>query len=249
MTLDPHIAQQIADRFGVAVEQVRRDHLISHLLGTISENADRVIFYGGTALARTHLPDGRLSEDIDLIAVASRAEVAVALDIALERATRRSHGPAAWSPALSAVRSTEPASISTGALRVRIQLLAPNYYPPWPTEIRELDQRYPDAPPARLTVPTLASFVAWKTAAWQDRHAARDLWDLWALSQRGAITSEAGGLFAEFAAGYRPKEWMFQTPPTEAAWRSELSGQTRLEVSAAQALTQVRIAWRQAAGD
>ncbi|WP_310178135.1 MULTISPECIES: nucleotidyl transferase AbiEii/AbiGii toxin family protein [Nocardiaceae] len=53
--------------------------------------ADRVLFVGGTAFARTHLVDGRLSEDIDLIAVGSRSEVARDLDRALPRAVMRSH--------------------------------------------------------------------------------------------------------------------------------------------------------------
>lgn len=61
---------EIAQRFGVAPEQVERDHLISHLLAFLSQNfGDRIHFIGGTALARTHLPEGRLSEDIDLIAI------------------------------------------------------------------------------------------------------------------------------------------------------------------------------------
>ena len=61
---------EIAQQFGVAPEQVERDHLISHLLAFLSKNfSDRIQFIGGTALARTHLPHGRLSEDIDLIAI------------------------------------------------------------------------------------------------------------------------------------------------------------------------------------
>ena len=57
----------IAQQFGVAPEQVERDHLVSHLLAFLSQDLnDRIQFIGGTALARTHLPDGRLSEDIDL---------------------------------------------------------------------------------------------------------------------------------------------------------------------------------------
>lgn len=63
----------VAQQFGVAMDQVERDHLISHLLGFLSRDfGDRIHFIGGTAPARTHLPDGRLSEDIDLIAIADR---------------------------------------------------------------------------------------------------------------------------------------------------------------------------------
>lgn len=75
--LDPRELQEIAARFGVDESQVRRDHLISHLLAALSaELADSVIFFGGTALARSIVPDGRLSEDVDLIAVGPRRTVA-----------------------------------------------------------------------------------------------------------------------------------------------------------------------------
>lgn len=56
----------VADRFGVDLDQARRDHVISHILASISRRAPRrFIFYGGTALSRTWLPDARLSEDVD----------------------------------------------------------------------------------------------------------------------------------------------------------------------------------------
>ena len=42
----------VAQQFGVAAEQVERDHLISHLLGFLSRDfGDRVHFIGRTALA------------------------------------------------------------------------------------------------------------------------------------------------------------------------------------------------------
>jgi predicted nucleotidyltransferase component of viral defense system len=51
--------QQVASRFGVGMEQVRRDHLISHVLAAIScdVSTDALVFFGGTALSRTHLAD------------------------------------------------------------------------------------------------------------------------------------------------------------------------------------------------
>jgi predicted nucleotidyltransferase component of viral defense system len=59
--------------FGVAEVQVRRDHAISHILAALSRHrSQELIFFGGTALSRTYLLDERLSEDIDLIAVAQR---------------------------------------------------------------------------------------------------------------------------------------------------------------------------------
>lgn len=49
--------RDVSRGFGVAADEV----------------SDDVVFFGGTALCRTHLPDLRLSEDIDLIAVRDRS--------------------------------------------------------------------------------------------------------------------------------------------------------------------------------
>ncbi|WP_335743630.1 nucleotidyl transferase AbiEii/AbiGii toxin family protein [Rhodococcus oxybenzonivorans] len=76
------------------------------------------------------------------------------------------------------------------SLAVKIQLLSSTDRTLWPTESRTLIQRYSDAPPARLFVPTLPAFAASKTATWCDRAAARDLWDLWGLTNIGAINPE-----------------------------------------------------------
>lgn len=147
----------IAYQFGVAPEQVERDHLIPHLLAVLSDRfADRIQFIGGTALVRTHLPEGRLSEDIDLIAAS-------------------------------------------------------------------------------------------KTVTWADRSAPRDLWDLWALNGIGAINKATLGLFRKFGPTSRPPGgYFFSKPPSDAEWRTQLAGQTRLTVTAAEALTIVRAAWARA---
>jgi hypothetical protein len=174
--LDQDEARAVAARFGVAIEQVRRDHLLSQVLAAISNaHADRVIFFGGTALARTYLPEGRLSEDVDLIAVGSRAETAAAIEKTLRSALRRSHGRIAWAPALTAIRDTDAAVLvaDDGQLSVRIQLLDRLGYELWPTSMQAIEQRYRDAPAASLRVPTAAAFAAWKTVAWHDRGALR----------------------------------------------------------------------------
>jgi predicted nucleotidyltransferase component of viral defense system len=238
--LDDGEARTVADRFGVAIEQVRRDHLISHILAALSaSHGEQVIFFGGTALARTHLPAGRLSEDIDLIATGARRETAAAIEQTLERALRRSHGRISWAPRLTAVRDTDAAVLlaDEGRLTVRMQLLDHLGYPPWPTELHAIQQRYTDAGPARLRVPTAASFAAWKTVAWHDRRAPRDLWDLWALAQHGELTKRAAELFvAHGPIGNTPQPWMFTSAPTEERWLAQLVGQTRLTVSATEAL-------------
>lgn len=240
----------VAAQFGVSVEQVERDHLISHLLAFLSrEFRDRVHFIGGTALARTHLPNGRLSEDVDLIAVGNRQSLARDLDAALPRALARTHGRMRIEPVLSQTADAMPVLLRpSNGVAVQIQLLSGQGRIGWPTEHHHLIQRFSDAPPAQLSVPTLPAFAASKTATWSDRRAARDLWDLWALSRLGAISADAGRLYRRHGPTNRlPAPHLFTEGPSEAEWQSQLAGQTRLSVSANGALAAVRNAWGQVA--
>jgi predicted nucleotidyltransferase component of viral defense system len=237
---------RVARQFGVTPEQVERDHLISHLLAFLGRRfGDRIHFIGGTALAYTHLPSGRLSEDIDLIAVDDRKALAAELDDALPRALARTHGRLTVEPRLNNSADTAPTIIRTAAgIVVRFQLLSARGRVLWPTERRPLVQRYPDAPAAELIVPTLPAFAASKTATWADRRAPRDLWDLWALTRIGAIDAAALELYRRYGPTNQPPgSYVFETPPSEAEWQSQLAGQTRLTVDAADALAPVREAW------
>lgn len=236
----------VAEQFGVAAEQVARDHLISHLLGFLSRDfGDRVHFIGGTALARTHLPTGRLSEDVDLVAVGDRRSVVTDLDAALPRALARSYGRLTLNPVLSSIADTRTTILRTSeGLTVRLQVLSSRERVLWPTERRTLVQRYSDAPGAALLVPTLPAFAASKTATWIDRHASRDLWDLWALSRLGAIDPAARELYRRHGPTNKPPaQHNFTKAPSEAEWQNQLAGQTRLTVSASDALNVVREAW------
>jgi len=244
--LHPDEEAEVADRFGVARNQVRRDHLISHLLAAIGSHvADEVIFFGGTALSRTIAPHGRLSEDIDLIALGRRRDTAEKLETGLLHTTRREFPGLRWQPPLTAVRDTEPAVLTTtDGITVRLQLLRSEGYPPWPNTTASLVQRYSDAPPATLTVPTAAAFAAAKTVAWMDRAASRDLFDLWLLAQAGAISTEAARLFARHGPTTTPPtRALFTHPPQEPHWRRDLSGQTRLTITAHNAAIIVGDMW------
>lgn len=153
-----------------------------------------------------------------------------------------------WNPPLEAVRETDPGIAHTDdGLTVRIQLLASAGYPGWPTETRTLQQRYSDAPTATLRVPTRDAVAAWKTVAWHHRSAPRDLYDLWALAEIGAITPAGADLFTHHGpTGAPPRHWMFTTPPTQDQWHSQLAGQTHLRITADHAITVVRNAWQAA---
>lgn len=211
--------------------------------------ADDVVFVGGTALSRTHLSHARLSEDIDLIATRPRGDVLPRLVRALDGNLMRTHGRPSWAPGFND-RDTDAAVMSTAGIQVKVQVLRGEHYSPWPMERVAVEQRYSDAPPATLTVPTLASFAGWKTAAWNDRAAPRDLYDLWALDEIGALTAEAAELFARYGTtGHEPRPFMFAAAPSQSSWVASLSGQTRLNVTAQQALHAVRRGWSHALGE
>ena len=129
------------------MQQVRRDHLISHVLSAIAEKIER----------------------------------------AVRRGLARSHGRPTWQPALTATTGSQPTVLTVpDGTSVQVQLLGGEGYL-WPTEVVEIEQRYSDAPPARLRVLTADAFAAAKLGAWIDRGAPRDLYDLWAMSERGLI--------------------------------------------------------------
>lgn len=239
----------VADRFGVDLEQVRRDHLISHVLAALGQvPTDDLVFFGGTALSRTYLADARLSEDIDLVALAPRTQVAAAVEASVRHALARSHGRPSWRPALALTRGSAPAVLGVDdTLGIQVQLVTGDGFL-WPTEVRQVEQRYSDAPPAVLRTLTAAGFAAAKLATWMERRAPRDLYDMWALAERGHVDATAVEVFVSRGPTARPPgAWVFDTDLDEATWRRALGHQTRLRVSAMQALDAVRAAWRRAA--
>jgi len=179
-----------------------------------------------------------------------RKDVATLLEDRIPQAVRREFPGLRWDPPLSAVRDIEPAALMTpDGLTVRMQLLNAADYASWPNEPRDLVQRYSDAPPATLLVPTSLSFAAWKTEAWIERAASRDLYDLWSLSKLGAINSGSARLFARYGSTGAPPsaQLLNRNQPTESAWRRDLANQTQIDVTAEDALSAVITAWHDAA--
>jgi predicted nucleotidyltransferase component of viral defense system len=99
-----------------------------------------------------------------------------------------------------------------------------------------------------MAVLTAPGAAAAKLAAWIERRAPRDLYDLWALAERGLITPEAVAVFvARGPFGQPPGAWVFTAGIDEQDWRAELGHQTRLSIRADLALAVVRTAWLTAA--
>lgn len=230
--------------FGVSEQQVRRDHVISHALAALARIDDRrLIFFGGTALARTHLPELRLSEDIDLIALSPRTALAGDIQEALVSGLSRVVGTPEFVPNIAATNHSQACVMRVGDVLIQIQLLAELGYPHWPTEVRVLEQRYSDAPPTAMRVLTASAFAAAKLAAWHDRRAPRDLYDMWALGRRGLITDDARRLYARFGPTTSAAGVVFAPIPSQREWRDALEHQGIVKVTAAEAASTVAEAW------
>jgi predicted nucleotidyltransferase component of viral defense system len=253
--LEPADLVDVADQFGVSEHQVRRDHLISHVLVALGQLELPVTFFGGTAIFRTFIvnpADGaRLSEDIDLY-TGERAAVAIALDSGLPRLLRREFPGATMEPGLASVRAVEPASLRTpDGLRVRIQVLDASQghseMAQYPTELRPVVLRYRDLPPdLLLRTPTLAAFAAMKTVAWRDRHAARDLYDLAVLAAIDGLSEEVADLVRRVS-GVRVAPHDF-VERQRLAWHEQLAHQTRLAATPEDCLRVVISAYGRALG-
>jgi predicted nucleotidyltransferase component of viral defense system len=249
--LAPDEAARWTARFGAAEDQIRHDFVISHLLAAIAPVADKVVFYGGTALSRTFLPDLRLSEDIDLLSVGPRRPVAPLIDEAIRAALEPGFGPVTADPWLADVRRAADACVfRIGDVDVKIQLIDGTNYTPWPTQPSTISLRYRGLEDVTMTTLTAAGFVCAKTTAWSEptRDAPRDLYDLWALAQHGRIDDDAAELFKQRGPTRAyPRRWLVPSkPPTEDAWQAALSHQCIPQVSAEDAHHAVIEAWRAA---
>lgn len=244
-------AAEWAGRFGVAEAQVRHDHVLSHLLAALACHADALVFYGGTALARTFLPDLRLSEDIDLLTVGPRRDIAPLLDEAIRTTLEPRFGPVTADPWLADVRRDTQASIlHVGGADVRVQLIDGRTYTPWPTQTTVVSLRYRGLGDVTMRTLTGAGFVCAKTTAWCDttRNAPRDLYDLWALDRAGLIDADAARLFKRLGStGGYPRELVLPaTAPNDDQWQAALAHQCIPQVTAQEAHAAVTVAWDRA---
>lgn len=241
--IGPREAAQWAARFGVAVEQIRRDHLVSAILTALPQlDAGHVTFIGGTALARTHLDGLRVSEDIDLLA-ADPGLLAGRLTERLPRLLRRHYPGLIVHPASRAPRSLRLLAESPDVAAVQVQVIRmEGAEATLDYESRPVVLRYADFPAVvESTVPTAETFTAMKLATYRDRQEPRDLFDLAHLAERGALTSHAAGLLRKLT-GSPPHPSDFRAVPrrVEDAWQARLAHQTGELISADEALARVR---------
>jgi predicted nucleotidyltransferase component of viral defense system len=241
--IDPDEVRAQALAWGTAESQVRKDHLISHLLLAL-RGLPGFVFFGGTALNRTFLRACRLSEDMDLFLQPHEPGDSVAIIAALHERTRREFPDLAIVPTGSRedVRSY---GASAEDLQVRIQIVGPRHeHGLYPTEMAGVALRYSDLPASvALRIPTREAFVAMKCAAYEDRGTPRDLFDLGALAEIGAIGPSVVEVLLRLR-GYGPMEWPYNGSrcPSATEWAAELAHQTRHSGDPLEVLCRVRSA-------
>jgi predicted nucleotidyltransferase component of viral defense system len=242
VSLDDTELYDTADAFGVDLDQVRRDHVISHVLAAISTHArDTFLFTGGTMLSRTWLRDVRLSEDVDLMVYETRSVAGARLADLVRSEIEPLFGRVEWDKDPATAGDAESIFASVGDdVTIKFQLVDTIGRAPWPRERVAIHQRYSDAPPAELLIPTREAVVAMKLTAWIDRRASRDLYDLMAMAERGMITRDAFATYGKYGQTTRPLAVRyFHNPPAEDRWVEHLGHQCRLAVTAAAAIARV----------
>lgn len=240
--LDLDESQDVQELLGAEESQVNRDHAISHVLVALQQINTEFVFFGGTALSRTYLTTGRLSEDIDLYSPDRRALCRELDD--LPRLMKEEFPQAVWNVIPS--QTVEPRSsllVCEASIQIRVQVVdaLSRGWQSIPTNLVDIHQRYSDVSKTQLIVPTFGGFVAMKILAWFDRGAPRDLFDLDGLSRIGAVSSATHDL-VEKLRGYRLTKQMLSRK-VSGLWQEELAHQTKLERSENECLARVLEWW------
>ena len=220
-----------AERFGVTAPQIARDHFISHVLAALGASHPGIRFFGGTALCRTYLEGTRLSEDVDLLHPDPRAMLGALAD-ELPIALRREFPDTSWTelPPEGDGRAASLSPPDLSAIKISVGRDGPDTQF-WKFVDTDVQLRYSDLrSTAVLQCPTLATFAAMKLAAWFDRHAPRDLFDLAGLAALGALADPEVGRLLKAQAGVAIVEVEFERAPsaTIGAWETELAAQVGL---------------------
>lgn len=251
--IDDAEATTWARRFGVDVTQVRRDHLVSHILNALPaiDSLPDMAFIGGTSLCRTHLDGLRVSEDVDLL-TSGVEEAADALARALGRLLRREYPDVAVSLPTPVPRGRQVQLTASDTPPVEVQLIRRQaeddalVLERTPAALRY--KRLPES--VHLRIPTVETFVAMKYAAFRDRQEARDLFDLAHLAQAGAFVHAAAGILTELTGAPPMASELRRLPAhTVATWSPQLNHQTRIRMTPEDARRIVELAVSQLGTD
>lgn len=188
-----------AGSLGVDERSVRNDYVLNHVLAVVAERSKRLMFRGGTALARAYWPDYRLSEDLDFIS-GEGFEVGPLFKIVTDLASKRTGIELSFDPGRSVdgwMRSF--VLFDEGKLQIDVNTHERAYLPPRALRLslpyRDLGDRE-----RNIEVVDLAEILGnkWHMLEEPGRKEPRDLFDIWAGLQRRVP-------FAEIARGHEAK--------------------------------------------
>lgn len=240
--LDPRESQKVQNLFRANEAQVSRDHAISHVLAALQEINTELVFFGGTALSRTFLTMGRLSEDIDIYSSDRRA-LCSELDN-FPKLIKEEFPQALWNVKPSqTVDSQSSLLVCDSSIQIMVQVVD-SWTREWakvPKALTQIYQRFSDVPETKLFTPTFDGFVAMKALAWFDRRSARDLFDLEGLSHKGEVTQNARELIEGLKGFHLSREMMMGR--VVGLWQEELAHQTKLEKSEDESLERLFAWW------
>jgi len=243
--IDASELQDWARRFGVSTMQIRRDHFISHVLRAVGELQPNTRFFGGTALCRTYLDQTRLSEDIDLLHAEPREFLTTLRDEVPKAVRREFPGTVCSEPSSEGDGlATSLALPDLDAIKIYVGRDGPNTSA-WEFTPAPVRLRYKDLPSEQVfQCPTAPTFAAMKLAAWSDRHAPRDLFDLAGLATLGTLCDPNVARIFEAKMGVPIIMADFDRVPrvTATAWETELAAQVGVLPPADECLELVRVA-------
>lgn len=240
--LDPRESQKVQNLFTANEAQVSRDHAISHVLAALQEINTELVFFGGTALSRTFLTMGRLSEDIDIYSSDRRA-LCSELD-KFPKLIKEEFPQANWNVMPSqTVDSQSSLLVCDSSIQIMVQVVdsRKREWSKVPKTLTQIYQRFSDVPETKLFTPTFDGFVAMKALAWFDRRSARDLFDLEGLSHKGQVTQNARELIEQLKGFHLSRQMMMGR--VVGLWQEELAHQTKLDKSEDESLERLFTWW------
>lgn len=165
-----------ARQLGLDDAVVARDYVLCHVLAALAETGGGLVFRGGTALARVHWPDHRISEDLDFVTdrewESVRNIIARAVDVA---GSRTADGVMIASSSSSGHRLRTVVRSARGEILVDVVRQTPMR-----AETARLHLPYSDLPDdLSIDVVAVEEILADKWFMLEDRDEPRDLFDLW----------------------------------------------------------------------
>jgi predicted nucleotidyltransferase component of viral defense system len=230
--IERRVLERRAGELGIAIRHVELDYVLHHLLAGFARDPGQLVFRGGTALARVHWPDFRISEDLDFIAAdgvpdfarqAGRVVAIAADDMGFEAEL----DVGGWRD--DRLRATVRWITGWGTQSELLIDVVRGQRTALPPLTLPLDLRYPDLDTDPVpTIPALQldEILANKWLMLDDREEPRDLFDLWWALTEERVPFDTIAVAHRVAYGYPPMPASIERAARlEGRWEQRLAHQ------------------------